>query len=176
MARHDALPVADPIGQSAQLAAQVEALRNRVGAEDGGGAAVERVRERSRVFHTAGEFDRPPAQMVAAIARWLVAQRPGQTGEKPGPQLDVLFAEGSQALLEEWHEPIVVSGPRPDESPTVARCRGGKLARQADSAGDGGSVKECPLGTGSVASSRLGFAEREQELAACPFVLRFHEV
>ena len=79
-------------------------------------AAVERVGERSGVSGAAGELDRLPAQPVAAIARRLVAKRPGEPGEQPGPQLDVVVGERGQPLLEQRHEPIVAPGPRPDDA------------------------------------------------------------
>ena len=110
---HDPLRIADPLGHLAELAAEREALGDRVGGDDGGGAAVERVGERGGVPRPPGELDRLAAQRVAALARVLVAERSREAGEQPDPKLDVLLAERGEPLLEQRHEPIVVARPAP---------------------------------------------------------------
>lgn len=52
----DPLDVADPPGYISQLVAESEGLGDRVRPKDGGGAAVERVRERCWVSGAPGEF------------------------------------------------------------------------------------------------------------------------
>jgi hypothetical protein len=89
----DSQCVADPRGHLAELGGEGEAFGDRVRGDDDGNTAVERVRERGGAFRGAGELDRLPAQPVATIARRLVAQRPGETGEQSDPKRDVLVRE-----------------------------------------------------------------------------------
>jgi hypothetical protein len=120
----DALWVADPLGDLAQFADEREALGNRVWGADGSQTAVKR---------------------VAAITRGLVAKHACQAGKEPGPQIDVLLGEGGEALLQQRHELIVASGPRPHEATALTGRRAGELAGQAETAGNAGGVEEGPL-------------------------------
>jgi hypothetical protein len=98
---HDQLCVADPLAHLAELASEREALCDRVGGHDRGGAAVERVRERGRISGPPSELDRFAAQLVAAIPCRFVAKRSRQAGEKPGAELDVVVGEHGETLLEQ---------------------------------------------------------------------------
>jgi hypothetical protein len=92
-------------------------------------APGERVGEHIGVARSAGELDRLAAERVAAIARAFVAKRTRETGEQPGPELQVVVWQRGQPLLQERHEPIVRPGAHPDDPSGVAGGRSRKLAR-----------------------------------------------
>jgi hypothetical protein len=114
------LSVPAPRGHLAQLAAEREAFRERIGGDDGVSAAGEGVGEDIGVSRSAGELDGLPAQRVAAIPRALVAKRPRETGQKSGPELQIALWQRGQPFLEQRHEPIVGPGAHPDDPPPVA--------------------------------------------------------
>src|SRR5918994_584558 len=119
-ALHQPLPLADLLGHLAQLAAQREAFGDRVGRDDDGRPALERVRERGAVAGAAGKLDSLPAERVTPPPRGIVSKRPRETGEQPDPELDAVLAEHGQTLLEQRHEPDVVRRSSPDDAPAIA--------------------------------------------------------
>ena len=95
----------------------------------------------------------------------FVAERSSQARQQPGLEIDLCFGKPLEGLLEQWHEPGVVSGPLPGISPPVPERRLAERAREAAASRDGSRLQERLLRCTTVAQS-LGLAEGEKQLAA----------
>ena len=129
------------------------------GARIGDRAAVERVRERRRVAGAAGELDGLPAQRVAPVARWLVAERRRRAGRAAARAARRLVAERGERLLEQRHEPVVVAGARLDDPPAVPAAARASSRAQPEAPRDAGRLEERLLRAG-VSPARASASPR----------------
>jgi hypothetical protein len=89
----ETLSIAGSVRNLIQLVRKLEALGDRVRGNDGGGAAVEGVRESDGISRPAGELDRVTAQPVSPLSRRFVAQRAREARQQTHSKRDLLLTK-----------------------------------------------------------------------------------
>jgi hypothetical protein len=155
VALHEPFVVADLVSHLEQLPPQRDEVPERVGRADRNGSSFKRIGERGGTPRLPRDLDSFPADGFTTISRMLIPKSAGQTGKEPHPKLDVALVERRQPLLEQRHEPIVATGPPPNEAPSVAGRRSGELSRTTETTSNIGRLEERLLGNRGVPCSDL---------------------